>query len=95
MSGDVRECQRKFQQNLSNKVETVDLINPQEVIAMQINVISLILLLILEKSGEIFLELLLLKFWQWVLSNENLKRLTTSLKLQILVLYFNWLVRKN
>ncbi|WP_337906881.1 hypothetical protein [Iningainema tapete] len=72
----------------------MDLLNPNEVIAMCVDVISLVLLVIVEKSAEIILELLLKKFWEWVLSDDNLKRLVTSFKLQILVLYLDWLLQK-
>ncbi|MBD2770778.1 hypothetical protein ICL16_01220 [Iningainema sp. BLCCT55] len=61
---------------------------------MCVDVISLVLLVIVEKSAEIILELLLKKFWEWVLSDDNLKRLVTSFKLQILVLYLDWLLQK-
>lgn len=89
-----RLCQPKFERNLLDVVETVDLLNPNEVIAMCVDVISLVLLVIVEKSAEIILELLLKKFWEWVLSDDNLKRLVTSFKLQILVLYLDWLLQK-
>jgi hypothetical protein len=57
--------------------------------------INTILLLLLEKSGEIILELLLEKLWQWVLSERNLKHLLNSLKLQILLLYLDWVLLKS
>lgn len=47
------------------------------------------------KSGEILLEWLLTQFWQWVFSEENLKNLTTYLKLKIIILYLDWLLKKN
>lgn len=63
-----------------------------EVIPMLLNAI---ILLLLEKSGEIVLELLLERLWKWVLSDRNLKHLLNSLKLQILMLYLDWVLLKS
>lgn len=60
---------------------------------MHINWIGFVILLVLRKSGELVLGLLLAKFWGWVLSDENLSHLTQSLKLKILVLYLHWLLQ--
>jgi hypothetical protein len=57
--------------------------------------INAILLLLLEKSGEIVLTLLLERLWKWVLSDRNLKQLLNSLKLSILVLYLDWVLLKS
>jgi|GEM_PF-4285648 len=60
---------------------------------MHIDWIGFVILLVLRKSGELILGLLLAKFWGWVLSDENLHNLTHSLKLKILVLYLHWLLQ--
>ncbi len=62
---------------------------------MHINLVNLALSLVLHKSAEIVLELLLKKLWQRVLRDENLKRLSTAIKLKILVLYLDWLLHKS
>lgn len=49
----------------------------------------------LEKSGEIVLGVLLEKFWKWVLSDRNTKRLSRFMKLQILILYLDWVLLKT
>ena len=64
-------------------------------IAMHINLINLALSVVVQKSGEIVMELLLKKFWEWLLRDENLKRLSTAIKLKILVLYLDWLLHKS
>lgn len=55
------------------------------------NIILMIVLWIAEKLAEKALDKLLDK----ILSAHNLKRLTTALKLQILVLYLDWLLKKT
>ncbi|AFY83693.1 hypothetical protein [Oscillatoria acuminata] len=62
---------------------------------MHLNLINLALSLVVGKSAEIVLELLLKKFWQRLLRDENLKRLSTAIKLKILVLYLDWLLHKS
>ena len=62
---------------------------------MHLNLINLALSVVVHKSAEIVLELLLKKFWQRVLADENLKRLSTAIKLKILVLYLDWLLHKS
>ncbi len=62
---------------------------------MYINLVNLALFLVIQKSGEIVLELVLKKFWEWLLRDENLKRLSTAIKLKILVLYLDWLLHKS
>ncbi|MCT7985125.1 hypothetical protein NG796_17775 [Laspinema sp. A4] len=61
---------------------------------MHINLVNLALSVVVQKSAEIVLELLLKKFWEWLLRDENLKRLFTAIKLKILVLYLDWLLHK-
>ncbi len=51
--------------------------------------------LALEKSGEIVLGVLLEKFWKWVLSDRNLQRASYFLKMQILILYLDWVLLKT
>lgn len=51
--------------------------------------------LALEKSGEIILGMLLDKFWKWVLSDRNLQRVSNFVKLQILILYLDWVLLKT
>ncbi|MGB3694599.1 MAG: hypothetical protein WA865_04330 [Spirulinaceae cyanobacterium] len=62
---------------------------------MQIDWLGFIVLFLLTKSGEIILEQLLTKFWQWVLSETNIKQLILSCKLQILVIYLDWLLERT
>lgn len=70
---------------------------------MHLNLINLALSLVIQKSAEIViqksaeivLELLLKKLWQRVLADENLKRLSTAIKLKILELYLHWLLHKS
>lgn len=54
-----------------------------------------LVLLALEKSGEIVLGVLLEKFWKWVLSDRNLQRASNFLKMQILILYLDWVLLKT
>ena len=54
-----------------------------------------LVLLALEKSGEIVLGMLLEKFWKWVLSDRNSKRLSRFMKMQILILYLDWVLLKT
>ncbi|MEI2581803.1 hypothetical protein [Scytonema sp. PRP1] len=51
--------------------------------------------IIINKSVEIILGLLLEKFWEWVLKERNLKRLNLLLKKQILFMYFHWVLLKT
>ncbi len=51
--------------------------------------------LALEKSAEIVLGVLLEKFWVWVLSNRNLQRASNFLKMQVLILYLDWVLLKT
>lgn len=57
--------------------------------------INAILLLLLQKSGEVALALLLESLWKRVLSDRNLKQRLKSLKLSILVLYLDWVLLKS
>ncbi|OUL37760.1 hypothetical protein BV372_00770 [Nostoc sp. T09] len=51
--------------------------------------------LVLNKSVEIILGLLLEKFWAWVLKDNNCQRLNQFLKMQILALYLDWVLLKT
>ncbi|WP_341527124.1 hypothetical protein WKK05_32145 [Nostoc sp. UHCC 0302] len=51
--------------------------------------------LLLNKSVEVIFGLLLEKFWTWVLKDDNFKRLNHFLKMQILVLYLDWILLKT
>lgn len=55
------------------------------------NIVSLAL----EKSAEIVLGVLLEKLWKWVLSDRNLQRASNLLKMQILILYLDWVLLKT
>jgi hypothetical protein len=44
---------------------------------------------------EIILGLLLEKFWAWVLKDKNFQRLKRSLKMQVLLLYLDWILVKT
>jgi hypothetical protein len=54
-----------------------------------------LLVLALEKSAEIVLVLLIEKFWKWVLRDRNLQRVSNFVKLQILILYLDWVLLKT
>jgi hypothetical protein len=54
-----------------------------------------LLVLALEKSAEIVLVLLIEKFWKWVLCDRNLQRVSNFVKLQILILYLDWVLLKT
>ncbi len=51
--------------------------------------------LALEKSGEILLGMLLEKLWKWVVSDRNLQRASNFLKMQVLILYLDWILLKT
>lgn len=54
-----------------------------------------LLLVALEKSAEFVLILLLNKFWAWVLRDRNLQGASNFLKMQILILYLDWVLLKT
>lgn len=54
-----------------------------------------LVLLALKKSGEIVLGMLLKKFWALVLSDRNLQRASNFLKMQIFILYLDWVLLKT
>ena len=51
--------------------------------------------LTLRKSAEVVLGLLLKKFWEWALSDRNLKRSSNYLKMRLLILYLDWVLLKT
>lgn len=51
--------------------------------------------LTLRKSAEIVFGLLLKKLWEWVLSDRNLKHSSNYLKMQLLILYLDWVLLKT
>jgi hypothetical protein len=60
-----------------------------------VEMVENLVFLALEKSGEIVLGVLLEKFWKWVLSDRNLQRASYFLKMQILILYLDWVLLKT
>ncbi len=54
-----------------------------------------LLVLALEKSAEIILVLLVEKFWKWLLSDRHLQRVNNFLKMQVLILYLDWVLLKT
>lgn len=54
-----------------------------------------LVILALEKSIGIVLSILLKKFWEWVLNDSNIKRASNLLKMQILILYLDWVLLKT
>jgi hypothetical protein len=54
-----------------------------------------IVFLALEKSAEIVLILLVEKFWAWVLRDRNFQRASNFLKMQIFILYLDWVLLKT
>ncbi|MEH2046830.1 hypothetical protein [Nostoc sp.] len=51
--------------------------------------------LVVNKSVELVVGILLEKFCKWVLSDVNIKSANNFLKIQILVLYLDWVLRKT
>ncbi|WP_341527100.1 hypothetical protein WKK05_32010 [Nostoc sp. UHCC 0302] len=51
--------------------------------------------LVINKSVEVVIGILLEKFCKWVLSDANIKNADNFLKMQILVLYLDWVLRKT
>ncbi|MEH2451745.1 hypothetical protein [Nostoc sp.] len=51
--------------------------------------------MVVNKSVEVVVGILLEKFCKWVLSDTNIKSANNFLKMQILVLYLNWILRKT
>jgi hypothetical protein len=60
-----------------------------------IEMVENLVLLALEKSGEIILGMLLEKLWKWVVRDRNLQRASSFLKMQILILYLDWVLLKT
>jgi hypothetical protein len=54
-----------------------------------------LLVLALEKSAEIVLVLLVEKFWAWVLRDRNVQRASYFLKMQIIILYLDWVLLRT
>ncbi|HEY9672001.1 MAG TPA: hypothetical protein V6D11_11185 [Waterburya sp.] len=54
-----------------------------------------LVVLAVEKSAEIVLGMLLEKFWKWLLSDRNLQRASNFLKMQIFILYLDWVLLKT
>ena len=51
--------------------------------------------LVVNKSVEVVVGILLEKFCKWVLSDTNIKCGSNFLKMQLLVLYLDWVLRKT
>ncbi|MEH2333720.1 hypothetical protein [Nostoc sp.] len=51
--------------------------------------------LVINKSVEVILKLLLEKIWAWLLRDKSFQRLNHFLKMQILVLYLDWILLKT
>ncbi|MBE9206353.1 hypothetical protein IQ244_07470 [Nostoc sp. LEGE 06077] len=51
--------------------------------------------LVINKSVEVVVGILLEKFCKWLLSDANIKSANNFWKMQILVLYLDWVVRKT
>jgi len=54
-----------------------------------------LVLLAVKKSGEIVLGLLLKKVWEWVLNDRHYLRANTFLKMQILILYLDFVLLRT
>jgi len=54
-----------------------------------------ILVLALEKSAEIVLVLLVEKLWAWVLRDRKLQGVNNFVKMQIFILYLDWVLLKT
>lgn len=51
--------------------------------------------LVVNKSVEVFIGILLEKFCKWLLSDANIKSANNFWKMQILVLYLDWVLQKT
>ncbi len=51
--------------------------------------------LVINKSIEVILKLLLEKIWAWLLTDKSFQRLNYFLKMQIFVLYLDWILLKT
>ncbi|AVH70300.1 hypothetical protein [Nostoc sp. 'Lobaria pulmonaria (5183) cyanobiont'] len=51
--------------------------------------------LVINKSIEVILKLLLEKVWVWLLTDKSFQRLNHFLKMQIFVLYLDWILLKT
>ncbi|OCQ96831.1 hypothetical protein BCD64_14600 [Nostoc sp. MBR 210] len=51
--------------------------------------------LVVNKSVEVVVGILLEKFCKWLLSDANIKSANNFLKMKILVLYLDWVLRKT
>ena len=51
--------------------------------------------LVVNKSIEVVVGILLEKFCKWVLSDVNLKNLNNFVKMQIVLLYLDWVLQKT
>ncbi|MEH2079641.1 MAG: hypothetical protein V7K89_06400 [Nostoc sp.] len=57
--------------------------------------LEILITLILNKSVEVILKLLLEKIWVWLLTDKSFQRLNHFLKMQIFVLYLDWILLKT
>lgn len=57
--------------------------------------LEILITLILKKSIEVILVLLLKKIWAWLLRYESFQCLNHFLKMQILILYLDWILLKT
>ena len=57
--------------------------------------LEILITLILKKSIEVILVLLLKQIWAWLLRNESFQRLNHFLKMQILILYLDGILLKT
>ena len=62
---------------------------------MHMNWIGFVILFVSNKFIEVGIEILFTKFWKRLLSDENLNELLISLKLQIVILYLESLLKSN
>lgn len=51
--------------------------------------------MLLDKSLEVILTVLLEKLFTWLLKDENCQRLNQFIKIQILVIYLDWVLLKT
>lgn len=57
--------------------------------------IEILIPLVINKSIEVVVGILLEKFCKWLLSDANIKSVNNFLKMQILVIYLDWVLRKT
>ncbi|MEA5580873.1 hypothetical protein VB620_05915 [Nodularia harveyana UHCC-0300] len=57
--------------------------------------LEILIPMVINKSMEVVVGILLAKFYKWVLSDANLKSANNFLKMQVFLLYLDWVLLKT